>query len=155
MRGPGADLIHGFKYAGARSLAQVLARRSLDAFGKVNPSVPDFIVAVPLHPARLRQRGYNQSQLLAEELTLLTGVITAPGLLVRDRATRAQATLPPERREANVSGAFVVRYPEVLVGKAVTVVDDVATTGATLRACAGPLLDAGASRVTAVVAAIA
>jgi ComF family protein len=154
MRGPVTHLIHAFKYGGAKKLAHFLAERSLPAFRDLNPSDPDFLVAVPLHPTRLTERGYNQSGLLAEELSRWTGVMTAPGLLLRGRATSPQVDLPPGRRAANVEGAFVTPFPAAVKGKVITIVDDVATTGATLRACAKSFLDAGASQVTAVVAAI-
>lgn len=154
MRGPVPDLIHAFKYAGARSLAGFLARPCVPGFLLLDPAPPDLLVPVPLHPSRLRQRGYNQSLLLAEEIMRLTGVTAAPGLLKRSRATRSQTGLPHHLRRENVEGAFAVPFPPTIEGKAVAVVDDVATTGATLRACAGALLAAGASRVVAVVAAI-
>jgi ComF family protein len=154
MRGPAADLIHAFKYAGARGLARFLAACSLGSWRQLNASPPDFLTAVPLHRSRLRERGYNQSLLLAEALTRLTGVVTVPGLLERARPTKPQVSLPSDLRSANVEGAFVAPLPLTLEGKAVTLVDDVATTGATLRACAAALLGAGASRVTALVAAI-
>ena len=154
MRCPAPDLVHAFKYAGARSLAGFLAQRCLPGFLGLHPTPPDHLVPVPLHAARLRQRGYNQSLLLAEEIMRLTGVAPAPGLLTRSRATKSQTSLPHRLRHENVEGAFSAPFPPTIEGKAITIVDDVATTGATLRACASALLDAGASRVTAVVAAI-
>lgn len=154
MRGPGADLIHAFKYGGAPSLAGFIAARMAAAWMPGRGPVPDYLVPVPLHKNRERERGYNQSRLLAEELTARCGVLTAPGLLVRTRATAAQATLRPELRAANVSGAFATSLAEAVRGKNILLIDDVATTGSTLRACTEVLRRSGCAHVSALVGAL-
>lgn len=106
---------------------------------------PALVVAVPLHAARERERGYNQSELLAAALADALGVPHLSGALVRDRATRPQTRLGPDARRANVRGAFRVRHPHRLAGRAVLVVDDVVTTGATMAACLDALTGAGAA----------
>ncbi len=103
----------------------------------------DCLVPVPLHPARMRYRGFNQSQLIAQSLSQLTNLPIRP-LLRRTRNTAAQARQAPERRRTNVRDAFasVGRPP-----KRIILVDDVITTGATLAACASTLRAAGAEQI--------
>jgi ComF family protein len=158
MRGPGADLIHALKYARATVLAPFVAERMLSAWTALRASGDagraDYLVPVPLHRGRERERGFNQSRLLAEELTRATGVLTAPDLLARVRPTAAQAGLRRGARAANVDGAFAAPFPGALRGRRIVLVDDVATTGATLGACAEVLLRSGAAGAVAIVGAL-
>jgi ComF family protein len=109
----------------------------------------DAVVPVPLHPRRLRARGFNQSADLAEGLGL--AVLHA---LARTRWTEPQTGLPAARRHRNVRGAFAVRRDAGdLRGLCLVLVDDVSTTGATLEACARALTGAGAAEVRALTAA--
>ena len=108
----------------------------------------DAVVPVPLHPARERERGFNQARELARHLRV--PVLDA---LVRARKTEAQADLPASRRTANVRGAFTLARGVQVEGLTLVLVDDVSTTGATLNACALPLVDAGALEVRALTAA--
>jgi ComF family protein len=102
---------------------------------------------VPLHPRRRRERGFNQSELLATELARRTGLRLAPLALVRRRDTAPQAGLTAAARRANVEGAFAVRQRARVSGRPVVLVDDVLTTGATARGCARVLREAGAAEV--------
>ncbi len=154
MRGPGASLIHALKYEGAGSIAPYVARRMYLAWRRWPRGRFDYLLPVPLDRTRRRLRGYNQSLLLAEELTRLTGIPTAEGLLVRTRATAAQAGLSAELRPANVMGAFAARSPKALKGRRVLLVDDVATTGSTLTACTVAILGSAPAEVAALVGAI-
>jgi len=111
------------------------------------------VVPVPLHPSRLAERGFNQSALLARRVAHHLGVPFAPLALARARDTPKQATLDREARLANVAGAFRVRQAAQVRDRAVLLVDDVSTTGATLEACSSVLLAAGSTAVlTAVLA---
>ena len=110
------------------------------------------MTAVPLHPARRRERGYNQAWRLATGLANRLGVPAIEDVLVRVRHTSAQARLDPERRRRNLAGAFQVREPQRYRERKVLIVDDVLTTGATLEACLGTLAGAGARPVGAVLA---
>lgn len=108
----------------------------------------EMVAAVPLHRRRLSRRGYNQSELLAAVLRRRLGLPAPPGKLIRSRDTPPQVGLDRLRRRLNVEGAFeyVGRSP---TGRAVLLVDDVATTCATLDACARALRSAGSGPVVA------
>jgi len=106
----------------------------------------DIIAPVPLHPSRQSSRGYNQSQRLAQALSDHIGVPCRPDVLARERYTRPQVGLSRAERQTNVVGAFV-GAPDLLHDRSLLLVDDVYTTGATLRACAQAALDAGANPV--------
>ncbi len=108
------------------------------------------LVPVPLNPTRERERGYNQSLLIAERVSREWGIPVAPALVTRVRATDTQTRLTPGERSANVKHAFA-SPPDVrkeLHGKHLVLVDDVLTTGATLNECAAVLFEAGARTIS-------
>lgn len=144
------ELIHALKYARRREIASLLAELA-NAGGSLDrlPERPDLIVPVPLHWRRRIRRGFNQSQLIAGELSALCGIPLAGRKVVRVRSTATQTRLSPEQRRRNVAGAFVCRRRSELDGASVLVVDDVMTTGATLGEVARSLAEAGAKRVFA------
>ncbi len=141
------DIVHALKYDGRRSLAAPLAA-CMRAHGAEVLDGADLAVPVPLHRSRVRRRGFNQAADLARHL----GLPCRPALR-RTRPTPSQTDLPASRRHANVRGAFAVRRGVSVAGCCVVLVDDVSTTGATLEACAGVLLQAGAREVRALTAA--
>jgi ComF family protein len=147
-------LVHQLKYRGRRAVAGRLAEELLRA-PAVNTllSAGCVVVPVPLHPRRRRQRGFNQSELLARALARRRGCRLEPGALVRRRDTPPQTGLSAAARRANLRDAFFVRRRAPLAGRAVVLVDDVFTTGATARACARALVQAGASEVRLITAA--
>ena len=150
--GPVALALRRFKYAGRADLGRPLghlARHAVRAAGLV----ADVVVPVPLHPARLAERGYNQAALLGAEVARELGAPLEARGLGRTRNTAHQARLDRAGRLTNVTGAFRVRAPARVRGLRVVLVDDVATTGATLAACSAALLAAGALSVTALVVA--
>jgi ComF family protein len=145
--GPLERLVHRFKYQGWRCLAGCLVDLLLESLaGK--PAPAGLILAVPLHAQRERERGFNQSELLAARLRRRLGVPPAGGRLLRSRPTPPQVGQDRVRRRQNVAGAFVWsgKFPS---GLPVLLLDDVITTGATLEACASALRAAGSGRVTA------
>lgn len=142
--------IHRLKYRGARHLAEPLAHLLLDELGRVPR--PDLVVPVPLHPARYASRGYNQSALLADVIGRALAVTVREDGLRRIRDTPAQVSLSGPARWLNVRGAFEATASD-LRGRSVLLIDDVATTGSTLRAASLALKSAGAGRVDAMVLA--
>ena len=124
----------------ASLLEETLRRRDDLAF--------DAVVGVPMGRAKERRRGYNQAELLARALSRRTGLQCDMTLLTRRRERATQSTLPRRERAANVRGAFA--GASSVKGKSILVVDDICTTGETIRACASALMRAGAARVCAV-----
>jgi ComF family protein len=146
--------LHALKYRGRRRTAARLAAALVeDPAVRLLLATSDLLVPVPLHPRRLRERGFNQSALLAAELGRRSGRPTLTDALVRRRDTPPQAGLSAAARRRNVRDAFAVRRRGPLAGRVVTVVDDVLTTGATAQACALALRAAGAREVRLVTVA--
>lgn len=151
---PVRALVEDYKYRHATwltedfvDLLEGAARAKLDA------AAIDLVLPVPLHPRRLRERGYNQSALLAASLARRLDRRYDDRPLVRVRDIEHQARLTAEARRTNPVGAFGVVQPAWVRGRTILLVDDVMTTGATLSCCAQPLLDAGACRVWCLVLA--
>ena len=146
---PWDGLITHFKFHGALDLAPALAQRLVDAFRRGGAARPALLLPLPLSPARLRERGYNQAWELARRLGDSLRCPTDARLLLRVKDTPHQLALPPEQRAGNVRGAFALepRRLDELRGRSVTLVDDVMTTGATAAEAARVLLHAGASEV--------
>jgi ComF family protein len=142
---PLSELVLRLKFQGALHLAPLLGRLLAAQLATVVPR-PDVIIPVPLHPARLTTRGYNQALELGRPLARALDVPLASGLCRRVRDTAPQSTLDPDRRRRNVRGAFMV---EGEVPPHVVILDDVITTGATLSELARVLRRAGAQRVEA------
>ncbi|MBN2057295.1 MAG: ComF family protein [Candidatus Saganbacteria bacterium] len=145
------EAIHRFKFNGRKRLAEplgVLMVEYLSSMPSLDPAELDMIVPVPLHPRRLRERGFNQVELLGSVLGKYFGLPLSP-VLHRVRDTRAQFDLPREERFKNIIGAFAVNNGQV-AGKRVILLDDIYTTGATLSECAKALSEAGANRVEVV-----
>ncbi|HEY7674549.1 MAG TPA: ComF family protein [Burkholderiales bacterium] len=140
-------LVQALKYRGRLAVAQCFARRlAAEQLPRAHLLLP-----MPLHPRRLRARGFNQALEIARRLARFTGMqVEARGAL-RAKNTRPQTELPYDERAKNVRGAFACRLD--LSGKVVGVVDDVMTTGATLNELARVLKEAGAARVENIVVA--
>jgi ComF family protein len=142
------ESIHALKYRGGRDVALPLGMRMADVWTE-RQLTSDLLVPVPLHVVREAKRGYNQSALLARELARRVGIPLEECLLFRIHSTASQAKLERHMRWPNVRDAFSCPADSDLSGMSVTLVDDVATTGATLEACAVALLAQGARRVNA------
>ena len=116
-------------------------------------SKPDCVIAVPLHPTRLRERGFNQSQLLAVRISKRLGIPLLTEACQRVRDTPPQSSLPWKERDKNIRHAFSVQPNVEVRGKHVAIIDDVMTTGASLGEIARTLKQAGAKEVSAWVVA--
>jgi len=147
--------IHALKYGGNRRLAGPLGTLLARAYRDFDLRA-DMIVPVPLHSERQRLRGFNHARMLAEVCAASAGVPLRDDVLVRERATAAQAELTASERRQNVEGAFrclPAWSADKLYGCSILLIDDVCTTGSTLEACAAPLFAAGAASVWALVLA--
>lgn len=133
-------LLHAFKYSGQLPVAEALAQPLAD-LARTRP-LPDALVPMPLHPARLKERGFNQAMELARALSRRLNVPVLPDAVVRQKDTAPQAGLPWKERRRNIRGAFDCRQD--FTGKRLAVVDDVMTTGATLGELAKTLTKNGA-----------
>ena len=154
--GPAKALVRRAKYGGRWELATALGRllaATPAARGLLTPDA--VVVAVPLHPSRRRSRGFDQAALIAGPLAAAIGARPAE-VLARARPTRPQAALSgAAERRGNVRDAFALLHPGPVAGRPVVLVDDVLTTGATVRAAARALAPAKPASVAAAVAAVA
>ena len=141
------DAVLSFKYRNLRAIANCLGD-FMAGYYKVNNLTGDILVPVPLNEMRIRDRGYNQSELLAREISLQIGVPVNEKVIRRTRDCQPQArTKNVDERRRNMENAFSHMGDEVR-GLDVVIIDDVCTSGATLEACASALKAAGAKRVT-------
>ena len=147
LDGGAREAVHALKYRGLPRIAVDLAESLVRLLPRPVPGT--LLVPIPLGPARLKRRGYNQSEVLARALGRRWSLGVAPQLLVRVRNTPTQTALTPAARLANVAGAFRVRNGESRK-PLIVLVDDVFTTGATLAEAARVLGEAGVSSITAV-----
>ncbi len=146
--------VHQFKYRDrpqlARPLGRLLAASARAQAADLNNLRFDALLPVPMHPARRRVRGYNQSERLAR---VVGAELALPGLppdaLVRARPTRPQVGLSGEARRTSLCGAFAVTRPEQVSGRTLLLIDDVVTSGSSLHECAAALCAAGAHAVYA------
>lgn len=146
FEGPLREAIHQFKYRPCRSLGAPLGRWLADCI--IPPNGIDLIIPVPLHRSRLRQRGFNQSLLLAYALSSRFGIPLCYDNLIRTRPTKPQVELSGAERIRNVAGAFELSDRADVHGRSVLLVDDVFTTGATMNECARVLREAEAAHVS-------
>jgi ComF family protein len=144
-QGPLVRALLQMKYRANRRLASIMGGWLKQIYVKAGWQA-DLVVAVPLSATRLRQRGYNQAELISVALAKALGLPYEEQALVRTRETASQVGLGPYERRRNVAGAFCGQ-PEVVRDRVVLIVDDLFTTGATLAACARGLRTAGARQV--------
>ncbi|MEO0101532.1 MAG: ComF family protein [candidate division WOR-3 bacterium] len=150
---PFKGILEEFKYYGKVRLGRILGD-ALSLLLSYDPVLKrsDFLVPIPLHPARRRERGYNQSEILARRVAERTKIPIA-FCLQRRKNTKSQVDISPEKRFENIEGAFTLRAGYEIKGKEITLIDDVTTTGATLSAAAKVLRENGAKEVYGLVVA--
>lgn len=150
--------VHNFKYRFVENLSVPLGKIMVQKIAYSDIPLPDLLLPIPLHSKRLRWRGFNQASLLTKRLS----AEIAPGIeipiseniLFRTRFTRAQMKIKNyQQRRANIRNAFEISDPEKIKGKTILLIDDIATTGATLFECAKTLKENGAREVFAIVIA--
>ena len=138
------SVIHAYKYDGKVQLAGPLSKLLTAVYERHwQPGAIDLVLPVPLHPARLRKRGFNQAWLLVKSWA----AFAVRDLLQRTRRTPSQTCLGRKERLKNVRGAFTVKDPAIVENRHVLLVDDVYTTGATVQECARILKKCGAAQV--------
>jgi competence protein ComFC len=147
FEGPIRPALHRLKYRRNIALGEALAHSVSIYASSLNWPV-DTVVAVPLGRKRMQERGYNQVALVARPLVTLAGWEYRPGALARSRETRSQVGLNAAERQENMRDAFH-SDPRIVSGRTILLMDDVATTGATLTACSRALLASGAKAVYA------
>jgi ComF family protein len=142
-------LMHEMKYGRMKSVGRLLGREIANIILSTNGIKWDYVIPVPLHKARLRDRTYNQSEFIAESIAGATGTKVLAKGITRTRFTGTQTKLNKQQRKENVKDAFSVnpRYKDSLTGKNIILVDDVITTGATILECASTLKNAGAGKI--------
>lgn len=139
-------IIHAFKYSGMKSIGIILG----EEIGKLLLGLSiKFVIPVPLHLAKFRERTYNQSFYISKGIVKITGWELSENILKRTSYTKSQTGLSFSERQENVSGAFAVNHKSVqlLKNADVLIVDDVITTGATITECARVLKAAGVSKI--------
>jgi competence protein ComFC len=148
------DLIHRFKYGGQYYLRRLLSKILLEAMRdeRIAAIHIDGLVPVPLHPARRRERGFNQAEALAKSVSKQTA-IPVLDCIERRSYTRTQTQFDRSERMRNLRNAFALRKSSVVLGKNLVLLDDVLTTGSTLHECALALRKAGAESVRAITVA--
>ena len=150
------QFIHSIKYnkrfLNARYLGKLIGKNLKEQIKNWNV---DIIVPVPLHSLRKVDRGFNQSRYIANGIGKELGINVKSNLLKRIRYTETQTNLTLKEREENILNAFRAKHKRFIGGKTFLLVDDIITTGATIRECGKVLLDAGAKRIYACSAAIA
>lgn len=149
-KGKLTDAVKAYKFSGQRLYGNLFGNMIYDKLKEI-PYIWEFdaIIPVPLHENRLIERGFNQSEIMAEEISQLCGIEMITDALFRIRETKRQSTLKASERRENVKGAFYA-YPKIITGKRIILVDDICTMGETLRANADALNKAGAKEIIAI-----
>jgi len=133
-------LLHLLKYKSRKDIGIFLGKMiGVEIRGTPFADI-DYLVPVPLHPRKQKKRGYNQSEVIASGISLITGIPVHPGILVRERNTDSQTRKNRFQRWQNMEGKFGLKDPSIFENCKVMLIDDVVTTGATLEACAATLM---------------
>lgn len=147
-------MLHDYKFKGkiyhGRKMSKIIIKytKIVTNFDKF-----DIIISVPLHRQRLRERGYNQSEILSKNLSRINNLDDMSGYFIRSKNTQSQVNLKMHERENNVRGAFELLNDSLVYGANIILIDDIFTTGSTMTECAKVLKEAGAKSVTALVIA--
>jgi ComF family protein len=150
------NLLHNLKYKNRQDIGLYLGKLyGMQLKEQLKSINLDLLIAVPLHESKMILRGFNQSELIADGLSISLNVPHETNLISRQKATETQTRKTRIERFFNVNEVFIVADESKVVGKSIALVDDVLTTGATLEVCATALLNAGAKDVVIIVLAAA
>ena len=149
------NIIHHLKYLGKQNIGLEFGKIFGTELMKTPLSSTDVIVPVPLHPKKLKKRGFNQSEIIARGMAESMGKKIISSVLERIRYTESQTNRTRYERWENVEGIFRTRKPHLLAGKHILLVDDVVTTGSTLEACASEILKVQGTTVSVATLAVA
>ncbi len=150
------DVIHSIKYNKKFLAGVFLGKLLADSLeDKINSWKIDLIIPVPLHHLKKAERGYNQSEYIAKGISKRLGIRMQNNVIRRVRYTQSQTTMPLKERKQNIARAFKVKHKKAITGKNILLVDDIITTGATVKECGKILKDNGAKLVYACSTAIA
>jgi competence protein ComFC len=144
------DCLLQFKFHGALELGKKLSMMAVNAMDeRLSRNGYDYLIPIPLHKDRQKERHYNQSEIIAVEISRMLNIKLLPCALQRDKATNQQAKLAEKDRWNNVRDAFVISSgsKELLKGRTVLLVDDIVTTGATVFEASRPIMEAGVERL--------
>jgi len=142
--------IHKLKYQGRNDIAVYLGQEFGYQLGRATSfQIPDVLIPVPLHPKKMKKRGYNQSEEIAKGLSEALNIPLLSKVLLKSDNTKTQTNLSRFDRYLNVSESFTLNYIELIENKHIFLIDDVLTTGATLEACASKLLEIEGVKVSA------
>lgn len=140
------EAVHAFKFHGSKRIGRQLVQLVSDKFHGLNRDI-DMIIPVPVSGKRLRERGFNQSYIIAEEIAAVTGLTIDHAVLAKRDGIRDQFSLPRNERKKNIRGAFRVKGPQRIKGRRILLVDDLFTTGYTASEAARTLVQAGSQDV--------
>ena len=143
-KGPAGGMVRNLKFRGVSQMSGWMADAMIEVYASIQPTGAEMVASVPMHPRRLKKRGFNHSEILARAVAERIG-LPYENLLIRTRNTPQQARLDGEERRKNLENAFEAVRP--LEGRRILLVDDVYTTGETARECARTLRRAGAANV--------
>jgi len=140
------EAIHAFKFQGSKQIGRRLVQLVSDKFHGLDREV-DLVVPVPVSERRLRERGFNQSFVIADEIAALTGLPVDPAVLLKNEGVRDQFSLSRNERRKNVRAAFRVKGPDRVRDRRILLIDDLFTTGYTAAEAARTLVRAGSSDI--------
>ena len=142
-----ADSIFRFKYAGRQEYASFYGKDMYERYGRWLQAVrPDALIPVPVHASKKRLRGYNQSELIAQALSKLSGIPVNTSLVIRQKKTLPQKSLSGQERQNNLKRAFKIHRNDVKLNT-IVIIDDIYTTGSTIDAMTEALMESGIQRV--------
>lgn len=142
-------LVHQFKYNGKMEIGRFIGQRMGETLREASRfGMVDALVPLPLHAARERKRGYNQSGILCEGMAEVMQLPVLKNIITRKSATETQTRKRRTERWSNISGRFELLKPEAIKGRHILLVDDVITTGATLEACGQEIITAGEAQLS-------